>query len=71
MRKYGEIIEFLAKNPPQRNNKRALHASLLELIATCLRSQNPVLDDRQNANGYGSNFLEPTEAGQIYWINFS
>jgi hypothetical protein len=36
---YGEILEFLAANPPQLAAERELHASLLELIAKCLRSE--------------------------------
>jgi hypothetical protein len=36
---YGEIPTFLAANPPQLADERELHASLLELIAKCLRSE--------------------------------
>jgi hypothetical protein len=36
---YGEILEFLAANPPRLAAERELHASLLELIAKCLRSE--------------------------------
>jgi hypothetical protein len=36
---YGEILAFLAANPPQLAAERELHASLLELIAKCLRSE--------------------------------
>ncbi len=36
---YEEILEFLAANPPQFAAERELHASLLELIAKCLRSE--------------------------------
>ena len=35
---YEEILSFLAANPPQLEAERELHASLLELIAKCLRS---------------------------------
>ncbi len=38
MLEYGEILEFLAKNPPQHDAERDVHASLLELVAQCLRS---------------------------------
>jgi len=34
---YGEILHFLAKNPPTLEAERELHASLLELLANCLR----------------------------------
>jgi len=36
---YGEILAFLAANPPLLDTERELHASLLELIAKCLRSE--------------------------------
>jgi hypothetical protein len=36
---YGEILAFLAANPPQLAGERELHASLLELLAKCLRSE--------------------------------
>lgn len=42
---YGEILQFLAKNPPQLDAEKKLHASLLELLAQCLRN------DEQIANG--------------------
>ena len=35
---YEEILAFLAANPPKLAAERELHASLLELIAKCLRS---------------------------------
>ncbi len=35
---YGEILDFLAKHPPQIDAEREVHASLLELIAQCLRT---------------------------------
>jgi hypothetical protein len=35
---YEEILAFLAANPPKLAAERELHASLLELIARCLRS---------------------------------
>ena len=34
---YGEILSFLAANPPQLDDERELHASLLELLAKCMR----------------------------------
>jgi hypothetical protein len=39
---YGEILAFLAANPPQLETERELHASLLELLAQCLRSERVV-----------------------------
>jgi hypothetical protein len=36
---YEEILAFLAANPPKLAAERELHASLLELMAKCLRSE--------------------------------
>ncbi len=36
---YGSILRFLAENPPQHAAERDLHASLLELLASCLRNK--------------------------------
>lgn len=40
---YGEILKFLADNPPQLTAERELHASLLELLAKCLRTDEDTL----------------------------
>lgn len=42
---YGEILRFLASNPPQLEMERKLHASLLELLAQCLRTDVRIGDD--------------------------
>lgn len=42
---YEEILSFLAANPPQLAAERELHASLLELIAKCLRSDAMAAED--------------------------
>jgi hypothetical protein len=42
---YEEILTFLAANPPKLAAERELHASLLELIAKCLRSDAAEGDD--------------------------
>ncbi|GAB4225189.1 MAG: hypothetical protein Kow0032_00420 [Methyloligellaceae bacterium] len=39
---YGEILRFLAQNPPQFEAEKKLHASMLELLAQCLRSGEPI-----------------------------
>jgi len=36
---YEEILVFLASNPPQFAAERELHASLLVLLAKCLRGE--------------------------------
>jgi hypothetical protein len=41
---YGEILRYLAKNPPQMDAERQLHASLLELLAKCLRMNERVIE---------------------------
>ena len=38
---YADLLDFLAKNPPQMESERQLHASLLELMAQCLRNEAP------------------------------
>ena len=42
---YEEILSFLAANPPELAAERELHASLLELIAKCLRSDSLAAED--------------------------
>jgi hypothetical protein len=42
---YEEILAFLAANPPQLAAERELHASLLELLAQCLRSERVATGD--------------------------
>jgi len=45
MPNYAEILTFLADNPPQIESERELHASLLELLAKCLRTEQIAIDD--------------------------
>jgi len=42
---YGDILRFLAENPPGLEAERNLHASLLELLATCLRTDGEVAEN--------------------------
>jgi hypothetical protein len=49
---YGEILEFLAANPPQLAAERELHASLLELIAKCLRSETMTDEEEEAASDH-------------------
>lgn len=64
---YGEILKFLAKNPPQLDAERKLHASLLELMAQCLRSDDPdaisVTDDAA--------LEEAIARTHINWVHFN
>lgn len=55
---YGEILAFLAANPPQAEAERELHASLLELLAKCLRAEQVVTDS--------DDMLDP---GEIRWVS--
>lgn len=55
---YGEILAFLAANPPQAEAERELHASLLELLAKCLRAEQVVTDN--------DDMLDP---GKIRWVS--
>lgn len=41
---YGDILAFLAANPPELEAERELHASLLELLAKCLRSEQAIAE---------------------------
>ncbi|GBF25413.1 hypothetical protein MnTg02_00444 [bacterium MnTg02] len=49
---YGEILKFLAKHPPQLAAERKLHASMLELLAQCLRTSReiPCFDEEIEAD---------------------
>ena len=47
---YGEILAFLAANPPQLSAERELHASLLELLAQCLRSERVSTTDEDDVS---------------------
>jgi len=62
---YGEILAFLAANPPQLSAERELHASLLELLAQCLRSEQVTTTDGEDASP------ENLEAHHFRWVNFN
>ena len=62
---YGEILTFLAANPPQLGAERELHASLLELLAKCLRSEQVATEDQDDASP------ENLEAHHFRWVNFN
>jgi hypothetical protein len=61
---YGEILAFLAANPPQLSAERELHASLLELLAQCLRSERVSTTDEDVSP-------ENLEAHHFRWVNFN
>lgn len=39
MMDYGELLRYLADHPPGNTTERCVHASMLELIATCIRDE--------------------------------
>jgi hypothetical protein len=63
MADYGEILEFLAANPPQLAAERELHASLLEMIAKCLRSDS--MADEEEAS------LACLQTRHIRWVDYN
>ena len=63
---YGEILAFLAANPPQLSAERELHASLLELLAQCLRTERvSATTEEDDASP------ENLEAYHFRWVNFN
>jgi hypothetical protein len=63
MADYGEILEFLASNPPQFAAERELHASLLEMIAKCLRSHTMTAEEEETS-------LPDLQTRRIRWMDF-
>ncbi|MCG8558795.1 MAG: hypothetical protein MI824_03240 [Hyphomicrobiales bacterium] len=66
---YAEILEFLAKNPPQLAAERQLHASMLELMAQCLRNDGQPQDTERQAAP--SDLAEEIAAHHRKWVHFS
>lgn len=60
MPNYGEILAFLATNPPQVETERELHASLLELLAKCLRAEQVTT---------GEDGEDDLDASEIRWVS--
>ncbi|MET0346964.1 MAG: hypothetical protein ABW031_00415 [Methyloceanibacter sp.] len=58
-------MAFLAANPPQLSAERELHASLLELLAQCLRSERVSTTDEDGVSP------ENLEAHHFRWVNFN
>jgi hypothetical protein len=58
---YEEILAFLAANPPKLAAERELHASLLELIAKCLRSDAMAEEDEASP--------EDLQTPRIRWMD--
>ena len=70
---YGEILKFLAANPPQRETERKLHASLLELMAQCLRTNDAIeCDSLSDDDGAHQDALrEMLQRSHIDWVHFN
>lgn len=66
---YGEILQFLANNPPQLDAERELHASLLELLAQCLRTNEQV--EGPWASAEGETLEERIARSHIDWVHFN
>jgi hypothetical protein len=64
---YGEILEFLAANPPQFAAERELHASLLEMIAKCLRSDTMTAEEEEEEE----TSLPDLQTRRIRWVDFN
>jgi len=66
---YSDLLDFLAKNPPQLESERQLHASLLELMAQCLRNEElpPAEETDANAEPLQERIVE----SHIQWVRFN
>ena len=65
---YADLLDFLAKNPPQMESERQLHASLLELMAQCLRSEGTCEQTVDNHNLPLQDKIAETHAR---WVQFN
>lgn len=66
---YADILDFLAKNPPQMEAERQLHASLLELMAQCLRDDAP--PNAQAPEPGEEPLVNKINDSHIHWVRFS
>lgn len=66
---YSDLLDFLAKNPPQIESERQLHASLLELMAQCLRNEE--LPPAQEPAGDSDPLEERIAESHIEWVRFN
>jgi len=66
---YSELLDFLAKNPPQIESERQLHASLLELMAQCLRSEENAT--AAGNHGRDDSLDERIQESHIRWVHFN
>lgn len=66
---YSDLLDFLAKNPPQLESERQLHASLLELMAQCLRDEESPA--AQNPDVVAEPLGERIVESHIQWVRYN
>ena len=66
---YADLLDFLAKNPPQMESERQLHASLLELMAQCLRTDESV--PQQSVDEHDGNLDDKIAESHTRWVYFN
>ncbi len=66
---YAELLDFLANNPPQLETERQLHASLLELMAQCLRTEPAPCEQAVDNNA--EPLSERIAESHIRWVHFN
>ena len=65
---YADLLDFLANNPPQMESERQLHASLLELMAQCLRSETTC---EQAVDNRPETLIDRIAESHIHWVRFN
>ena len=66
---YADLLDFLANNPPQMESERQLHASLLELMAQCLRNEATACE--QTVNNSSEPLAERIAESHVRWLHFN
>ena len=66
---YADLLDFLANNPPQMESERQLHASLLELMAQCLRSEATACE--QTVNNNSEPLADQIVESHVRWVHFN
>ena len=65
---YADLLDYLANNPPQMESERQLHASLLELMAQCLRSEETC---EQTVDNDPASLADKISESHIQWVHFN
>ena len=66
---YADLLDFLANNPPQLESERQLHASLLELMAQCLRTEATTCD--QTVDNSAEPLADRIAESHFRWVHFN